>query len=128
MLLTELGGFLQTALLGTMGTDLFGGLIPKTPDDLIAITQPYPGNSVLAMAKTLDHVEEPFTVTVRNTDADAGYTKAWAVFNALNNFTGTISSVRYLLILGRGIPFDLGPDENERFRWSCDYWAHKDAS
>lgn len=124
-LIAEIGLYLESLGIATRGVNMFGGLVPGTPDNLIAITQPRPGESILAMAKTLDHVSEPFTVTSRHTSSSAGYAKAWEVYNALNNFTGYINSIRYLLILGRGIPFDIGPDQNQRYRWSCDYWASK---
>lgn len=124
----EVARYVQDNGLGVMGTDLFGHIYPPRPDDVIVLTQIRPGDAIRTMSKTLDHVVEPFTVTVRNTSPTLAYTKAWAIFTLLDNFTGLLSGINYRLIVGRGVPFNVGPDENNRLRWSCDYWASKDPS
>lgn len=126
--LTELAGYIESNGLGTGGVDLFVASYPNEPANLIALTQPRPGVGIHTMKKTLDHVVEAFTLTVRNEDPELAHDKAWAVFLLLDNFTGTISGIEYKLISGRGIPFSLGHDENRLTRWSCDFLASKAVS
>lgn len=124
-LLLEVATYIQSTGIASMGVDLFAGGLPGHPDNVVVLHQPRPGDAIRTMSKTLDHVVEPFTLTVRDLDPDVGYTKIWAVFNLIDNFTGELSGVPYKLIWGRGIPFELGPDENQRTRWSCDFFASK---
>lgn len=120
MLLDEVGTYLQTEGIGTLGTDLFKGLLPDIPDACVALieTGGQASEHVLSSAVGAPAWEAPsFQVTCRagRRDYSAARIKANDVFKLLDGLANiTLSSVRYLSISAIQAPFAMPRDEQER--------------
>lgn len=127
MLLPELGAFLSTQGIGTLGTDIFLGTLPAEPDNCVALRD-YGG---LAPEHDLgtDHLRYEFPrvqVLVRNTDYVTGHMKAFDIvgdFEAIQD--STLSGVRYRCVDSLQSPFCLKQDENRRWVFACNYQVAK---
>jgi hypothetical protein len=110
-MLTEIGAYLATESIGTVGTDIFLGLMPDQPDSCVALFEyagsppdlhwngKYPG----------------LQVRVRNKSYAAARTKIGEVMEKLHRLhEQTLSGTRYLLIKARGSPEILKRDNNNR--------------
>jgi hypothetical protein len=109
--LREIGAYLATKSIGTVGTDIFLGLMPDQPDDCIALYE-YAGSP----PDLHWNGEYPgLQVRVRNKSYAAGRTKISEVMAALHGLhEQTLSDTRYLLIKARGSPEILKRDNNNR--------------
>ena len=110
-MLNEIGTYLQTQGKGTVGTDIFLGLMPDEPDNCIALFE-YAGSP----PDLHWNGEYPgLQVRVRNTSYAAARTKIGEAMTALHGLhEQTISGTRYLLIKARGSPEVLKRDNNNR--------------
>ena len=110
-MLREIGVYLQSQGIGTLGANLFLGLMPDQPDNCIALfgyagsppdlhwSGEYPG----------------LQVRVRNKSYAAARTKIGEAMTALHGLhEQTLSGTRYLLIKARGSPEVLKRDNNNR--------------
>lgn len=123
-LLTEVGNLLVTNGLGTASVDIYGGRYPSSPDNLIAIFEQSPFPTVDSFGG-LKQVVHNLQVLVRNKKYTDAETKAKAVFAVLHRFRGVLDGVQYDSIWARSVPFSIGPDENNRSQWSCNYIVRK---
>jgi hypothetical protein len=111
VMLKEIGTYLQSQGIGTLGTDLFLGLMPDQPDNCITLFQyagsppdlhwsgEYPGLQVL----------------VRDKSYPAGKAKIEQIVRELHGLHETVlGGTRYLLIKARGSPEILKRDANNR--------------
>lgn len=118
MILADIGSILQSAGVGTVGTDIFLGKLPATPDNCVAVFEyageppdlhwngEYPGLQIL----------------VRNKNYDTGRQKIEQVKNILHGMAETvINNHRYLLIRANQSPFLLERDENGRAIFVCNF-------
>lgn len=124
---SEIGSQLQSAGVGTVGTNLFEGLLPESPAEAVAVLE----HTGLTPIRTSGRVavERPSVeILVRHTDYESGYTKAKAVRTALQNFTGTILGVRYLEVTMAGSIYVLGTDELRRFLFALHFKIMKEPS
>lgn len=112
MLLDDIALYLQQQGIGVVGTDIFKGQLPASPDDCIALFE-YAGEP---QDLTDANLEYPgLQVLVRNKSYPAGRQKIEQVRNTLHGLTETtINNVRYLLIQARQSPEALPRDENGR--------------
>ena len=110
-MLTEIGAYLATQNVGTVGTDIFLGLMPDQPDNCIALFE-YAGSP----PDLHWNGEYPgLQVRVRNKSYAAARTKIGEVINKLHGLhEKTLSGTRYLLIKARGSPEVLKRDNNNR--------------
>jgi hypothetical protein len=110
-MLKEIGTYLQSQGIGTLGADLFLGLMPDQPDNCIALFE-YAGSP----PDLHWNGEYPgLQVRVRNKSYAAARAKIGEVMNELHGLhEQTLSGVRYLLIKARGSPEILKRDENNR--------------
>lgn len=110
-MLSDIGNYLQVQGIGTLGTNIFLGLIPDEPDNCIALFEyagsppdlhwngKYPG----------------LQVRVRNKSYAVARIKIGEVVAALHGLhEQTLSGTRYLLIKARGSPEILKRDNNNR--------------
>ena len=110
-MLTEIGAYLATQNVGTVGTDIFLGLMPDQPDNCIALFE-YAGSP-----PDLHWPGEypGLQVRVRNKSYAAARTKIGEAMTALHGLhEQTLSGTRYLLIKARGSPEVLKRDNNNR--------------
>jgi len=109
--LREIGAYLATKSIGTVGTDIFLGLMPDQPDNCIALFE-YAGSPPDL------HWEGEYPglqVRVRNKGYAAARTKIGEVMDKLHGLhEQTLSGTRYLLIKARGSPEVLKRDANNR--------------
>jgi hypothetical protein len=109
--LKEIGAYLATKSIGTVGTDIFLGLMPDQPDNCIALFE-YAGSP----PDLHWNGEYPgLQVRVRNKSYAAARTKIGDAMTALHGLhEQTLSGTRYLLIKARGSPEVLKRDNNNR--------------
>jgi len=112
MLLDDIAFYLQQKGIGTIGTDIFKGQLPATPDNAIALFE-YAGEP---QDLTDANLEYPgLQVLVRNKSYASGRQKIEQLKNDLHGITETtINNVRYLLIQAKQSPEALPRDENGR--------------
>ena len=109
--LTEIGAYLDTKSIGTVGTDIFLGLMPDQPDNCIALFE-YAGSP----PDLHWNGENPgLQVRVRNKGYAAARIKIGEVIQKLHGLhEQELSGTRYLLIKARGSPEVLKRDNNNR--------------
>jgi len=116
----EIGTRLATAISGTLGTNVFQGMMPPTPDVCAAVyeTGGLGGIEVLGTAGIT--FEQPGVQVVFRGNVDdyaSARTPAQTAFNNLKTIqTEDLSGTRYDLTTMMQQPFALGPDENGRPR------------
>ena len=110
-MLREIGAYLATKSIGTVGTDIFLGLMPDQPDNCIALFE-YAGSP----PDLHWNGEYPgLQVRVRNKSYAAARTKIGEAMTALHGLhEQMLSGTRYLLIKARGSPEVLKRDNNNR--------------
>jgi len=110
-MLSDIGNYLQAQGIGTLGTNIFLGMIPDEPDNCIALFE-YAGSP----PDLHWNGEYPgLQVRVRNKSYAAARTKIGEVINKLHGLhEQTLSGTRYLLIKARGSPEVLKRDNNNR--------------
>jgi hypothetical protein len=110
-MLTEIGAYLATKSIGTVGTDIFLGLMPDQPDNCIALFE-YAGSP----PDLHWNGEYPgLQVRVRDKSYAAARTKIGEVMEKLHGlYEQTLSGTRYLLFKARGSPEVLKRDNNNR--------------
>jgi hypothetical protein len=124
MLLDDIGQYLQSKGVGTLGADIFLGMIPDQPDNLVALFE-YAGNP-----PDLNwNGEYPsLQVMVRNTSYPAGRTKIEQVRDTLHGLCEqVINGTRYLLIKAKQSPESLGRDDNNRCEFVINFDVIKEA-
>lgn len=130
MILDELGAYLQTQGVGTLGTDLFTGTLPDVPDNAVALYE-YGGVSpVSTLGATNMKFERPrIQVLARATTYSAARSKIEMIFKLLHGLANTsLSSVRYLLVEAVQSPFFMERDANNRVKLICNFQIHKEPS
>ena len=110
-MLTEIGAYLATQNVGTVGTDIFLGQMPDQPDSCIVLFE-YAGSP----PDLHWNGEYPgLQVRVRNKSYAAGRAKIKEVVTELHGVHElTLNGTRYLLIKARGSPEVLKRDNNNR--------------
>ena len=110
-MLKEIGTYLQSQGIGTLGANLFLGLMPDQPDNCIALFE-YAGSP----PDLHWNGEYPgLQVRVRNKSYAAGRAKIEEVVKELHGAHElTLNGTRYLLIKARGSPEVLKRDNNNR--------------
>ena len=111
-MLRGIGAYLQSQGIGTLGANLFLGLMPDQPDDCVALFE-YAGSP----PDLHWNGEYPgLQVRVRNKSYAAGRAKIEEVVTELHGLHETIlnNSTRYLLVKARGSPEVLKRDNNNR--------------
>ena len=110
-MLSDIGNYLQAQGIGTLGTNIFLGLMPDQPDNCVALFE-------FAGSPPDLHWEGEYPglqVRVRNTGYAAGRVKIEEVVTELHGAHElTLNGTRYLLIKARGSPEVLKRDANNR--------------
>lgn len=129
--LEDIGTRIQSAGYGTLGTNLFLGLLPDKPDHAVCIyeyrgfdpDETMGGNGV----PVLENVR--IQVVVRDTDANyaTAKTKAMNIWKNLSQVQDTtLSGTRYLHIRPMSSPYLLDRDEEMRGKIICNYLVVKE--
>lgn len=109
----------------TIGTDLFVGTLPSTPDTCIAVYDTGGQNAEYGMGSSVKPLMEQLTVklTVRGGTYAVANDKARDIHAVLRNWSGTTNGVTYALIQEQYAPIAVGQDENRRTQFSLNYVA-----
>lgn len=107
MLTTDLAAYLQTAGVGTVGTDIFKGFLPETPNDCVVLFQR--GGQPPEVVNTVPRIEYPELHVIIRADGDTAYEdamdKANDVMVALHAIGEvTINTRRYLYVRALSSP------------------------
>lgn len=126
-LLDSLGAYLEAQGVGTLGTDLFLGYLPDTPDSAVVLVDTGGGEASL-----VDKIDTPsWQVRIRSSAYPDAMTKALAVMKALHGVTEsdlgpTGSTTHFHLIWAIQNPVSLGRDGKERHELAQNYRAFWD--
>lgn len=120
MILDDFASILQTNGIGTVGTDIFKGLLPDQPDAAVAVFM-YSGQPPELSAP----VDRPaFQVRVRDVDFLTGFNKTTAIQKALHGICESdIGGTHFLLIAANGSPMGIGRDANDRWEWTQNFYT-----
>lgn len=123
MLLDDIATYLEANSIGTVGTDLFKGDMPETPDNCVALFE-YAGEP----PEVATDIEYPgLQVRVRNTSYSAARVKIDAVYALLHTLANTtLSGTKYLSIFAvQSSPVPLGRDSSNRVDLAQNYKVTK---
>lgn len=123
-MLDDIAAKLAAESVGTVGTDIFIGVMPDTPDDCLVLNE-YGGEAPDLIGT---YVERPnCQVRVRNDEYTTGRAKCASVIEALHTLGDTtLSGTRYLWVQARQSPIYLGRDEKKRHEWSVNFAVVKE--
>lgn len=132
MVLAELAAWLQADGIGTVGTDIFYGILPDTPDAVICLHE-YPGfpNDLVLGSNTINAEWPHVQVVVRGVkdDYDNPRLKIAQVVNSFTKIGETVlSGVRYHAVMAKQAPFMVQPDGNWRNLFKVNFAVYKDPS
>ena len=124
-LLDDLADVLSSAGVATIGTTLFKGTLPSTPDEAIAIYQTggAPPVHTMSCGPGTARVERPHVQAIaRSGRADAAYKLAQDAYTALDALGDrTVNGVRYLSVFALQAPFYLREDQTGRKEFSVNF-------
>ena len=112
----DIAEYLEDQSIGTVGTNVFVGKMPPTPDLAMALFN-YAGQPPDKVAD--DYETQGLQIKIRGATLTAGWDAAWvkanAIFEALHGLTNaTIETKAYHYIFATGSPAQMGFDELER--------------
>jgi hypothetical protein len=114
LLLDDIASYLASEGIGVVGTDLFKGQIPDSPDNCVAIFE-YAGQRPETTHDNATFEHPGLQVRVRNLNYANGRQKIHDVFEVLHGLCNTnLSSTFYLSIFAIQSPESIGRDENDR--------------
>jgi len=122
--LTEIGAYLATKNVGTVGTDIFLGLMPDQPDNCVSLFE-YAGSPPdLHWAGEYPGLQ----VRVRNKSYAAARAKIGEIAKELHGLhEQMLSGTRYLLIKARGSPEILKRDASNRVELVLNFEVMKES-
>lgn len=133
-LLEEIGDYLSTGGVGTVGTDLFLGYLPEAPDAVVAVyeTGGLPPVRAMRSAPGQPVVVRPrVQVLARAAEHDyaAARSKVGRAYDLLEGLGDrTLGGVRYLWVGAVQEPFLMGRDSQGRVMLACNFDVVKDST
>lgn len=128
-MLVELGEWLEDQAVGTVGTNLFLGRLPDTPDAATALFE-YAGAAPFhTMGPTVVWERPRLQVLCRAADYATARSQAETIYQLLDVVAETtIESVRYHQIEALQSPFLVQRDANDRPVIGCNYEVWRDVT
>lgn len=118
MIGTQIANDMEDQSIGTLGTDLFIGSLPDTPDDAVAVID----TGGEAPDKELPFSKASFQVLVRNELYSAGITKLNAIKTRYHQLTNTtLGDTYFYYILANSDGGHIGRDDNGREVFSINF-------
>jgi len=112
MILDDLASYLNQQGIGTVGQNIFKGILPEEPDTIIALYESGEG-AESHLESNVD--KQGITAIVRGSDYSVARVKADEVYKTLHGLSNVVlGSTRYLLIKAGGPPKLLAYDLNKR--------------
>jgi hypothetical protein len=104
--LDDLGTFLQTEGIGTLGTDIFFYGLDGASPNCISITPFISGKSSNSIVSgEINPYEPDISIIIRNSDAATALTKATTIYKLMRNISNrTLGTTRFILIQEHGPP------------------------
>lgn len=128
-LLDEIGTYLQTGGIGTLGTNLFLSMLPDSPDVCVVVHEYGGSDGEYVFGATGAQVERPrFQVMARAAADDyaSARTKIQSVYTLLDAVVETsLSGKRYHRIRALAPPFFVERDDQRRPLLVCNFEAEK---
>lgn len=119
----DIAEYLEDQSKGTVGTNLFYGNHPDSPDNSICVQQ----SAGLGLDPVSDFEQVGITILVRNTVYATGRDLANAILKLLHKLTNTTMETRlYHRIDGQGSVAPLGTDEKNRCLFSTSFIVIKE--
>lgn len=121
VVLDDLGVYLAAQGEGTVGTNIFLGSMPDSPDDLVALIEvggDPPVDTFGAVAGNINVEKPQIQVQCRaaQDDYSSARVKAESVYKNLHGLAGaTLNGTKYLSIDAVESPFNIGRDQNGRW-------------
>jgi hypothetical protein len=134
VLLDDIASYLATNGAGTVGTSLFKGYAPESPDACVSVYEtqglaPVRGMSPTAGAMLCERPSLQVVVRAGQYDYSAARLAANDIFRLLDGLGDVdINGVRYLWVAAKQSPFLMGRDESGRVRVVCNYYVVKQLS
>ena len=133
MLLNEMVTVIETAGLGTFGTDLFSGGLPPNPVECCALVE-YTGEAPLrnqtdgAAHSSAQGGERPrFQLLCRSANYETGRNHIQRIWDVLDGIVNeTIGTIFYQRVAAQQSPFLLERDENDRWIFVANFAATKE--
>ena len=131
MLLDDIGKYLQDQEVGTLGEDLFQGILPSSaPDRCILLTE-YPGTGAIRTSGGVASEQPRLQVMVRDSDYQEARGTAEEIYVLLDGLMNeTINGVRYQKIEALAPPSILdrlgNVDQGDRYRIVTNYAIMKE--
>jgi len=128
MVLDDLGVFVETAALATVGTNLFLGHMPETPSVCCAFLE-YGGDAPMrnqsegaARSGALSGEKPRIQLLCRNTSYPTGHALIRSMATALDGVVNqTINGVFYIRIAAMQPPFLIEMDDNKRYVFAVNF-------
>lgn len=127
--LDEVAIFLQTAGVGTIGTDLFKGSRPDEPDDCVTIYE-YPGNAseYVQNKPTPNQESVQLQIVGRGKQYEVVRAKVKIAWDAMQLVQATLSGVKYRRLHPNASLGLIGRDNNDRVLIGFNATAEKEPS
>lgn len=127
MLIRDIAQILQTAGVGSIGSNIFLGQLPVSPDNAVVL---YPTGGYPQPLPLLD-VKMTAQVLVRDSGYEAGYSRIWQIFNLLDRGGSRFlqaPSGRKMVTQAKQPPEFIERDESNRciFVFNLDVWTDRD--
>ena len=123
-LMDDLGDVLSSGGIGTVGTDIFKGIVPSTPDEITSVMETGGAPPVHAMSAgpgtallTRPHVQ----VLTRAARADSAAKRAREAGRLLDALQRSVNGVRYHAVFALQDPFFLRRDEANRVEFAQNF-------
>ena len=124
-ILVDLGGYIDSNFASlTLGTNLFYGMLPESPDNCVALFE----NSGIAPVFTQGSnnaikIERPqLQFLVRNTSYETGSALANSLYLFLTEVANqSINSTQYLRVIAISSPSVIERDSNKRVLFTCNF-------
>lgn len=119
MILDDIASYLETQAVGTVGTDIFKGILPEEPGDIISLWESgEAGDSLLHAGVDVQTI----TFVIRAETYSSARSKAESVKNMLHGISEvTPVSTRIILMKANGPPSLLGYDLNRRAEFRLEF-------
>ncbi len=120
--LENIGSYLQTQSVGTLGTNIFYQDFDSITSNCICLISQAGQNSKTTLRNTMELVRHELGVRVRNTNDTTADSKALTIYNLLNHtYNTTIGSTRFKSIKAVSPPFFVGQDKNNNYIYSINF-------
>ena len=123
-MLDDLADVISSGGIGTVGTDIFKGIVPSTPDELTALFETGGGPAVHAMSAGPGTalMERPHVqVLTRAARADSAKKRASDANRLLDALQRSVNGVRYHSVFALQSPFFLRRDEANRVEYAQNF-------